>query len=227
MAQRQKNEKPKVTEEEPDKAAPEPEEIAEDALARAPEDSPAADDGEDEDESEVSDSAEGGAEDAEGEQKAAASPEGDEAEEDDAPAAGQLGSDRYVLAGFFAAGMLGAYVIGRAIQTIWMAVSNKDWFSQTFPRLAAVSDDEKATFGLILGGIFALIIVLRTYRRPDIRTWTDEVASELAKVKWPTRKEVSNSTVIVIAASTVATLYLMLLDRLWAFVTNIVYGDGS
>jgi preprotein translocase subunit SecE len=78
-----------------------------------------------------------------------------------------------------------------------------------------------------VGGIIALVLVLRTYRRPDIRTWTDEVASELAKVKWPTRKEVSNSTVIVIAASTVATLYLTLLDRLWAFVTNIVYGDGS
>src|SRR6185436_1298867 len=104
MAQRQKNKKPKVAEEEPDKAALEAEEIAEDALARAPEDSPAADDGEDEDESKASDSAEGETDDAEGEQKAAASPEGDEAEEDDAPAAGQLGSDRYVLAGFFAAG---------------------------------------------------------------------------------------------------------------------------
>ena len=32
---------------------------------------------------------------------------------------------------------------------------------------------------------------------------------------------------IVIAASTVATVYLALLDRLWAFITNIVYGDGS
>jgi len=31
----------------------------------------------------------------------------------------------------------------------------------------------------------------------------------------------------VIVASTVATLYLTLLDRLWAFVTNIVYGDAS
>ena len=36
-----------------------------------------------------------------------------------------------------------------------------------------------------------------------------------------------NSTFIVIVASAAATLYLALLDRLWAFVTNIVYGDGS
>jgi hypothetical protein len=25
----------------------------------------------------------------------------------------------------------------------------------------------------------------------------------------------------------VSTIYLALLDRLWAFITNIVYGDGS
>lgn len=230
MAQRQKNKTPKVAEKEPEKPASEPEEIAEDALARAPDASPPAEDDEDEDEADERAAAKDAADDADGEQgeqKAAAAEEGDEDEEEDAPAAGQLGSERYVLAGFFASGMLGAYVIGRAIQTVWTTFSNRDWFSQTFPRLAAVSDDDKSTYGLIVGGVIALVLVLRAYRRPDIRTWTDEVASELAKVKWPTRKEVSNSTVIVIAASTVATLYLTLLDRLWAFVTNIVYGDGS
>ncbi len=131
-----------------------------------------------------------------------------------------------MLAGFFAVGMLGAYILGRAIQTVWAAASNKDWFSRAVPRLAAVADDDKSTYAHP-GWHPRFVLVLRAYRRPDIRTWTDEVASELAKVKWPTRKEVSNSTVIVIAASTVATLYLALLDRLWAFVTNIVYGDGS
>ena len=141
--------------------------------------------------------------------------------------AGQLGSERYVLAGFFAAGMLGAFVVGRAIQSIWAAVSNKDWFSTAVPRLAAVADDDKSTISLIIGAVIALVVVIRTYRKPEVRAWTDEVASELAKVKWPTRKEVWNSTVIVIAASTVATVYLALLDRLWAFITNIVYGDGS
>ena len=123
--------------------------------------------------------------------------------------------------------MIGAFVVGRAIQTIWTALSNKDWFSTTVPRLAAVSDDEKSTISLLIGAAIALVVVFRTYRKPEVRMWTDEVASELAKVKWPTRKEVWNSTVIVIAASTVATVYLALLDRLWAFITNIVYGDGS
>lgn len=149
----------------------------------------------------------------------------DDGEGDEEVAAAQLGTDRYVMAGFFAAGMAGAYVIGRAIEGLWANASNKDWFVQNFPRLAAVED--KSTYGIVIGGIIALIVVARTYRRQEVRTWADEVAAELQKVVWPTRKDVYNSTFIVIVASTVATIYLALLDRLWAFVTNIVYGDGS
>ncbi|NJD18304.1 MAG: preprotein translocase subunit SecE [Gemmatimonadetes bacterium] len=49
-------------------------------------------------------------------------------------------------------------------------------------------------------------------------------AVELAKVTWPTKKEVTRNTAIVIVASLVATFYLALLDRFWGFVTNLVYG---
>jgi len=215
MAQRQKEKKPAVTDEESAEADSEPEEGSEDALARVDdesEDSPEHDEADEDSSAKAQDEAA-----AEGEAKL----DGEEA------AAGQLGSARYVLAGFFVACMLGAFVTGRAIQAIWAGVSNKDWFSTAVPRLAAVADEDKSTISLLLGAVVALIVVIRTYRKPEVRTWTDEVASELAKVKWPTRKEVWNSTVIVIAASTVATVYLALLDRLWAFITNIVYGDGS
>jgi len=158
---------------------------------------------------------------------APAAREGEGEEDEDEPAAAQLGVDRYVLAAFFAVGMIGAYVVGRVIHGAWSNVANKDWFSQAFPRLAAVADDDKSTIGTVLGGVIALVAVLRIYRRPDIREWSDEVAAELTKVKWPTKKDVTNSTLVVIAASTVATVYLFLLDRLWAFVTNLVYGSGS
>ncbi|APR85880.1 Preprotein translocase subunit SecE [Minicystis rosea] len=152
--------------------------------------------------------------------------DGEEEVEEEGSAA-NLGSARYVLSGFFAAGMLGAYVLGRALQAIWTAASNKDWFSQSLPRMAAVSDDDKGMYSLLIGGLVALVMVYRTYQKPEVRTWADEVAAELQKVVWPSRKDVTNSTIIVIVASTVATVYLTLLDRLWAFVTNIVYGDGS
>lgn len=142
-------------------------------------------------------------------------------------AAAQLGTERYVLAGFFAFGMLAAYVFGRFMHGVWAYASNKDWLSQTLPRIAAVAEDDKTTISFVVGGLSALILVVRTYRKPEVRSWSDEVASELAKVKWPSKKDVTNSTMIVIAASFIATVYLALLDRLWGFITNLVYGDGS
>ncbi|WP_438017975.1 preprotein translocase subunit SecE [Sorangium sp. So ce315] len=152
---------------------------------------------------------------------------GETDEDDEEVAATQLGTERYVLAGFFAAGMLLAYLLGKVVHGIWATLSNKDWFSRALPALSAVGDDDQATYGMVVGGIIALVVVLRSFRNAELRTWADEVASELAKVKWPTKKEVTNSTFVVIATTTVATLYLALLDRFWAFVTNIVYGDGS
>jgi preprotein translocase subunit SecE len=139
----------------------------------------------------------------------------------------QLGADRYVMAGFFALAILGGYVLGKTLQTIWASLASRDWFNQALPSLASISDEARTSLSMVLGGIIALVLVLRTYRRPDVRTWTDEVASELMKVKWPTKKEVTNSTLVVIAASSFATLYLALLDRLWSFVTSIVYRTGS
>ncbi|MRG95730.1 preprotein translocase subunit SecE [Polyangium spumosum] len=132
-----------------------------------------------------------------------------------------------MMAGFFGAAILGAYVLGKAIHGLWGNLSNRDWFSRAVPTLAAVTDEDKAMYATMIAGVIALVVTLRTYRRPDVREWTDEVASELIKVKWPTKKDVTNSTVVVIAASAVATLYLALLDRLWSFVTGIVYGTGS
>ncbi len=150
-----------------------------------------------------------------------------EGEGEEEVAAAQLGTDRYVLAGFFASGLLGAYVLGRTLQALWVSFSNRDWFNRAVPYLAARTEDEKTSYSFVIAGIAALIIIVRVYRRPEVRAWADDVASELAKVQWPTKKEVYNSTFIVIVASAAATLYLALLDRLWAFVTNIVYGDGS
>lgn len=139
----------------------------------------------------------------------------------------QLGADRYVMAGFFAFAILSGYVLGKTIQTIWSDLSGRDWFNQALPSVASVAEESRTTVAMVLGGLISVVVVFRTYRRPDVRTWTDDVASELMKVKWPTKKDVTNSTLVVIAASSFATLYLALLDRLWSFVTSIVYRTGS
>lgn len=139
----------------------------------------------------------------------------------------QLGIQKYVLAAYFAAGMLGAYIFGRFLHTLWGYLAIRDWFSQALPDLAAIPEDTKLTYATVFSGVVALFTVIRCYRSDRIRGWVNDVAGELAKVKWPSKKETTNSTITVIATAAVAMTYLALLDRLWGFMSDLVYGSGA
>jgi len=138
--------------------------------------------------------------------------------------ASQLGATRYVLAGFFAAAIAVAYVVGRAISTAWNKVADAQWAIDKAPWLSRIAEDQRETWGAVAGGVIAIAALAYVYRRQDIRQWVNESAAEMAKVTWPSKKEVTNGTIVVVVASLVATFYLALLDRFWGFVTNLVYG---
>lgn len=135
-----------------------------------------------------------------------------------------LGAERYVLAGFLAAAITVAYVIGRAIATGWNKLADSQWGIDKLPWLSRMTEDSRETWGLVAGGVVAIAAAAYVYRRQDIRTWVNEAAMEMAKVTWPSKKEVTNGTIVVVVASLVSTIYLALLDRFWGFVTNLVYG---
>ena len=139
----------------------------------------------------------------------------------------QMGAQRYVIAAFLVATMLGAYVLGLTVHGVWAWASNRDFFALRLPAAAAVPDESKMTYGTVFGAVVAIAYAVKQYRDPEVRTWTDDVAAELTKVKWPSQKDVTNSTIVVIAASAFAMVYLFLLDRLWGFVTGLIYGAGS
>lgn len=152
-------------------------------------------------------------------------PKEEEPEEDDAPVAGTLGATRYVMTGFFLAMIAAAYVLGRSLGALWGKLAEAVWFQKSATFLARVGEEERSEISVMIGALVALGAGIHMYRRPDVRQWTDEVASEMSKVTWPDKNEVTNSTVIVIVTSAFATLYLALLDRFWGFVTNLVYGS--
>lgn len=156
--------------------------------------------------------------------------DGEDDDEDDELAAAQMGHQRYVIAGFFALWMVVAFILGRAFEGAWSQLAAKDWFIDNLPSLAAVPHEgelvSRASISLVLGGVVGAIIVGYYYVKPEVRTWADEVAEQLNKVKWPTRKEVSNNTVVVMIATAIITTYLTLLDRFWGFVTNLIYSSG-
>lgn len=135
----------------------------------------------------------------------------------------QLGSARYVHASFIAAAALVGFIASNLFTLIWNRLAEVPWALRAIPQLVRYDEDVRGDVGLVVGAIVGIITVVRIYRRPKIREWADEVAAELAKVTWPDREAITNNTVIVIVATLVATVYVTILDRFWAFSTGLIY----
>jgi preprotein translocase subunit SecE len=146
-------------------------------------------------------------------------------EKAEAPVPMQLGATRYVLAGFFAAGIAVAFLVGKMLNGTWNRLADTHFVAKNMPILTRLAEEDRPTYTTLVGAVVGIVAAVYAYRRPDVRTWTSDVAAELAKVSWPSKKEVTNSTMVVIVASAFATVFLALLDRFWGFVTNLVYGS--
>jgi preprotein translocase subunit SecE len=142
----------------------------------------------------------------------------------DGSAPAQLGITRYVHAAFFAAGVLVAYISGKVLGTIWNGLAEWPAAVRSVPQLVAYAEDERPTFTMLIGAFIGIIAIVVAVRKANVRRWADEVATELYKVHWPEREIVTNGTIVVLVAGLFATVYIGLLDRVWAFLTNLVYG---
>jgi preprotein translocase subunit SecE len=150
----------------------------------------------------------------------AAPGEGDDAVE----AASTLGSERYVHAAFFLAGIIAAYVGSKCIVLAWNQLSAWPAAVRAVPQLVSYSEEQRDSIAMVTGAVIGTLTVVQAYRKENVRTWAGEVAAELAKVTWPTREAVMNGTLVVVVASTIGTIYIAILDRIWGFLTTLVYG---
>ena len=128
--------------------------------------------------------------------------EADGDEDEDAHLPGQMGHRRYVYAVYFALAIAMAYFISKAGLAIWHRLS------QWTPKVGEPRDDLMTP----IGAVISALIVWLVYRRPDVRTLSDEVALELSKVEWPTRDAVRRSTTIVVLATLGSSLAFWLYD---------------
>jgi len=136
----------------------------------------------------------------------------------------QLGMQRYVHAAFFAAGMLLAYLSSKILSAAWSYLADWAPAARAVPQLIGYPEEQRDSFTLAIGAALGILLVLYAYKKPAVRTWADEVAAELGKVTWPNRETVVNGTLVVLIASTIATVYVAVLDRFWGFLTTLVYG---
>ena len=143
---------------------------------------------------------------------------------DEEDVAVSFGSERYVHAAFFAAGILAAFVASKTFVLVWNSLSGWPAAVRVVPQLVGYTEEQRDSIGLVVGAVIGALTVIQAYRKESVRIWASEVAAELSKVTWPTREAVLNGTLVVVVASALATVYVTILDRIWSFLTTLVYG---
>ncbi|MBX3202032.1 MAG: preprotein translocase subunit SecE [Labilithrix sp.] len=137
--------------------------------------------------------------------------EAKDAEEEGSPI--QLGYQRYVYAAYMAGALLSAFLAAKIGHAAWYRLG------QWKPELGEPQDE----LLFPAAGLIGVAIAVYYWRKVEARQYVNEVAEELSKVTWPSRKEVTNSTTVVVLTTIFATVFFALMDRFWGFITDKIY----
>ena len=72
--------------------------------------------------------------------------------------------------------------------------------------------------------VVAAVATVIAWRNEMVFGLASEVAGELRKVSWPSRKETLQSTIVVIVTTIIASAFLGVFDYTWSWVTRMIYG---
>ncbi|MFO0738919.1 MAG: preprotein translocase subunit SecE [Labilithrix sp.] len=125
----------------------------------------------------------------------------------------QLGYQRYVYAAYMAGALIAAFLFAKIGHASWYRLGQ--WKTEL--------GEPKDEYVFPVAGLLGVIVAIYYWRKADARKYADEVAEELSKVTWPSRKEVTNSTTVVVLTTLFATVFFALMDRFWAFITDKIY----
>jgi preprotein translocase subunit SecE len=126
------------------------------------------------------------------------------------------GTEKFVYAAYFVGAVGIAFVVSKALEFGWLRLQSYK------PAVGEPRDEIVMPLAALVGAGAALYYWYRT----RARELAEEVATEMSKVTWPSRTEVTNGTVVVIVTTVVSTVFFALMDKFWGFVTNLVYGGS-
>lgn len=116
-----------------------------------------------------------------------------------------MGPNKYVHMIFAIGSLLGAFLLAKFGEWIW------SYFAKP--------DDLVINGGAVLiagiGGFLA-------YRNERVFEAAYDVIAELEKVTWPTRKETSSATVVVIVTVSISAVIMWGFDMIWGTLANLV-----
>ena len=123
-----------------------------------------------------------------------------------------LGLERWVQFGYIAGALAVFWVLEKLIAGTWDLISVRANIAESNPTITTAA-----------AAIAALVTAYVVYRNDRYNKIAHEVAAELARVTWPTRKETWSNTVVVIITSIVAAIILFTFDAAWSAVTDLIY----
>lgn len=118
-----------------------------------------------------------------------------------------MGERKYVQLMFLTGGMILAYVLVMATDWVW------GYFEKP-PRM----------YVNLVGILTAATATWLLWRHRQTQQSASETVAELRKVTWPTRKETSQATIVVIVTVIIASIFLQIFDAFWSRVTGYILG---
>jgi len=125
---------------------------------------------------------------------------------DDVGSIVHLGVERWVMFAFLVGAFVAFWLLKNVIIAVW------DRFDEPRPAVASA-----------VAAAIALGVAFLSYQRPNVHGFAHDVATEYAKVTWPSREEAWSHTAVVIVVSLIATGILFGLDFSWSALTNLLY----
>ncbi len=76
----------------------------------------------------------------------------------------------------------------------------------------------------VTAAVVALVVGIALYKNEKVYGLANEVATELKKVTWPTRKETQAATLVVVVTVLISVVILGVFDTVWSWLTDRIYG---
>ena len=114
-----------------------------------------------------------------------------------------MGSNKIVHLMFAVGALLAAFLLSKAGDWVWSYFAKPN--------------------DLVINGVALLVAATAAvvaYKNERVFAAATEVTRELEKVTWPTRKETSAATIVVIVTVAIAALVLTAFDYVWSLIAN-------
>ena len=117
-----------------------------------------------------------------------------------------LGLERWVQFSFIGLALVAFYLLDKIVFLVW------DIFQEPDPMYVT-----------IVSAVGALALGVGLYKHPGVNDFAHDVAGELSKVTWPSRKETWSNTTVVVITTFIAAVILFVFDMAWSSITDLIY----